>query len=462
MTFLNICNIVRRMERSSYKYSERKKSAFEMRQVFFVAFLIFLAFLASKSQASEYSLYVDSHADSGGNGSKDEPFKDIEDAVKKADGGDVIYIANGNYDGGFTIPASVKLLGENRDGVVIKGSISSLNDSSLQNLTISGGNFALTVKAGSSVSVKKCTIKNASKIGINMEPGNGKLTLEDSKLTANRKGIYAQKGNQIRIYSSVITKNKEEGLDIRNKVDGTVKGNSITNNGESGIEVILGSSDLSIYDNYISDNSASGIAAQFYVDFGKKGKVKIDGNKIKNNNHYGIKCGAPSGGITPDGYWEKSLNLNSNTFGGNDEGDIAGRCKMTLDDESDESVKVAAAVAEKVMIEDPAKENAGEIVDDELIESDQNISASQIFTDEADFVKIGLGESGDLTGYDRWNLEKRYVFLRKAFGSNDEITPGSESGCFLARGDFHSWKSFWLASMFGVGNLRSVGTIDKQ
>lgn len=310
-------------------------------------FLFLVMFQVSFVEAAEYSFYVDEDADGGGDGSKENPYKKIEKALDEAGSGYTIYIYDGNYDGGFDVPSEVGLYGESKDKVLISGGIRMSNGTSLNNLTITGGGTGITIEPGAGVVLKKCNVTRSSKIGIDMQPGNGKLTVSDSKIYKNGKGLYVQKGNQLQLSGSTVSNNREEGVDIRNKVDGAVKNNTISNNGESGIEIILGSSDMSISNNTISGNAASGIAAQFYADFSKKGKVKINNNKIKNNNQFGVKCGNPSGGTPTGGYWEKSLNLDGNSFGGNDNGDIEAVCKITLDEETDEDVKEIITQTEK-------------------------------------------------------------------------------------------------------------------
>jgi hypothetical protein len=304
-------------------------------------------FHASSVEAVEYSLYVDGHADGSGNGSKEDPYKKIEKALGESGNGYTIYIYDGNYDGGFDVPLGVNLYGESRDKVLISGGIRMSNETSMYNLTVTGGGTGITIEPGADVTLEKCNITRSSKIGIDMQPGNGKLTVSNSRIYKNGKGLYVQKGNQLQLLGSTISDNREEGIDIRNKVDGVVKNSMISSNGESGIEIILGSSDMSISNSTISANAASGIAAQFYADFSKKGKVRINNNKIKNNNQYGVRCGNPSGGTPSGGYWEKSLNLDGNSFSGNDNGDIEAGCRITLDEETDEEVKKIIVQTEK-------------------------------------------------------------------------------------------------------------------
>lgn len=401
--------------------------------MFLVAFFVatsFVFLLNEKVYAESYALYVDAGAEDGGDGSKDKPFQEVEDAIEEVKSGENIYIAGGTYDGNFKIPSSVGLYGQSRDNVKIKGSLNAANGVILKNITISGGNVALTVESGAYVSVKKCIVRDASKIGIDIASGNGKLTVEDTKITNNRKGVYAQRGNQLRISDSTISKNKEEGIDIRNKVDGSITGNEISNNGESGIEIILGSSDMSIANNNISSNSASGIAAQFYSDFSKKGKVKVDNNKIKNNNHFGIKCGAPSGGNSPKGYWEKSLNLNDNIFGGNDEGDIAGKCKITLDDESDESIKKVAAAAEEEEKNNPVGELVDEKEKEEIAEETEQQVQDKINETKAeiDSLKQEIAQKQESISQNQAKLRKRYTIFYLISGPDKNVLANAESG----------------------------------
>lgn len=69
---------------------------------------------------SGYDSYVSADAQSGGNGSIDNPFNNIQEAVDK---GGSIFVKNGTYsvyeDSGYEITKSIRIVGEDRNNVII-------------------------------------------------------------------------------------------------------------------------------------------------------------------------------------------------------------------------------------------------------------------------------------------------------------------------------------------------------
>lgn len=302
-----------------------------------VLFLLLAGALAQPVWGASYDLYVDEDAGSGGDGSSGDPFDAIEDAVEEASSGDEIYVKNGSYGGDFTIGKNVEIKGQSESKVKISGPITMKNGSKLSNVTVTGGYTAITVEEDARVTIDECTVTGFTKMGINIESGNGKLVVKDSKIAKSTgKGFYIQKGNKVELSNNEVYDNDEEGVDIRDHVDGFIVNNDIYDNGESGIEVILGSADLSIKKNRIKHNKSSGIAAQYYSSAKKLGGVKIEGNSIKKNKSFGISCKVPQGsGPSSSDYWAKSLDIAKNEFEENKEGRISSRCKLVEVDEGD-------------------------------------------------------------------------------------------------------------------------------
>lgn len=290
-------------------------------------------------------VYVDEDADSGGDGSKDEPYKKIGKALSK--GGKTIRIAKGTYDEDITVGKGVSLKGKGRDKVEISGKVTMKDGSKLEDLTVSGG--GVVVDDGADAKLSDVTVKNAG-TGIITE-GRGELKLRDVKVHSNGKGMYIQQGKDVEIIGSEIRDNGEEGVDIRANVDGVISGNVISGNRESGIEVILGSSELEISNNNIKNNRASGIAAQYYKSAKKLGGLKITGNKINGSKDYGLTCKAPSGGNPGESYWSDSIVLVGNTMSGNKLGTFAPGCFFAQEKEADavmtEEEKLLAKEAKK-------------------------------------------------------------------------------------------------------------------
>lgn len=267
--------------------------------------------------------YVDQKASGGGDGSEDNPYKTITKALDKAC--QSIKIAEGDYNESINLNKATELRGDSRDGVVIKGSVSLQDNCELNKLTVSGG--GITVEAGADVKIDNIKVQGA-RFGIETIRG-GELIISDSILTKNRKGFYLQKGANTKITNCEVVENSEEGIDIRADVSGNIYKNKINNNGESGIEVILGKPKLNIYNNELKKNSSSGIAVQYYEESNNLGNVKIRDNIITNNNNYGIDCKVPSGGEgKPSGYWEASTDMTSNKISGNGKKNFASGCKF--------------------------------------------------------------------------------------------------------------------------------------
>ena len=255
---------------------------------------------------------------------KEKKFKTIKKAIEK-DCKEII-LAAGEHNGNITLESGVSLEGKNQDKTLISGTVTMKNGTSLTKVTVSGSGGVL-VEKDAKIKLKNVKIKGAS-TGVKTVVGKGRITAEGVKIFSGGKGMYLQSGNDVKITNCDVSNNKEEGIDIRSNVSGTISGNSIIGNGESGIEVILGKADLVISGNSIKKNKASGIATQYYSGMGKTGAVKIKNNVISGNSHYGVDCKTPSGGHSPSGFWNNSLDMSSNKLIDNKNGNFAPRCSL--------------------------------------------------------------------------------------------------------------------------------------
>jgi len=320
---------------------------------------LFVIFCPQMARAASYNIYVDKSYDGDEEGTSDKPYKTLKKAVEKAEsngsGERKIHLKNGEYDGDLTLPKETELYGQEKAKVIIKGhDFNNLNlegNNKLENLTVSGGMNALNLKGKTTVS--GCIIKNAGKNGVNMTEGSSPVVIEKSELAYNAKGMYVQKGRAIDIVDNSIHDNDEEGIDIREKVRGSVIGNDVFSNGEGGIEIVVGSANLTIRGNDIKKNKASGIANQFYSSASKTGKITITKNTISRNGHYGMYCGAPSGGEgRPSNYWSDSLDVTNNKIELNKKKAISGSCdvvKAVTEEEkkTNETIESETAIKEE-------------------------------------------------------------------------------------------------------------------
>ncbi len=290
--------------------------------IFSLAILVFMTGLLCKPVfvlASD-TCYVDEDADDDGDGNDDTPYQTIIKALDEEC--DKIVVEEGTYEDSITIGTDVLIEGTDKEDVIVTGKIKMKDGSSIKNITILGK--GVDVLDGADVKIENSDIKEAN-VGIETT-GSGTLTVDNVELHKNRKAFYLQSDKNVKITNSEVYDNKEEGIDIRENVDGIISENSIYNNGESGIEVILGKSDLKIYNNKIKKNSASGIALQYYKHASKLGGVKIKNNTIISNKDYGVNCKIPSGGSPSTDYWTESVEMTANKVYSNKDGEFAAEC----------------------------------------------------------------------------------------------------------------------------------------
>lgn len=324
--------------------------------------IFFFIFFNHTAWSASYDLYVDeSYKEDDADGSSAKPYKTLEKAVEEADSGDKIYIKNGTYTGDVILEKGLELYGQDKNKTIITGELSSSStiiakgNNVIENITVSGGSSAVTFQGEGKLN--KCIVKNARNKGIDLTQVNSKVIITNSKITENKgKGIYVQKDRLIEITNNEFSNNVGEGIDIREKVKGTISGNKISNNTEGGIEIVVGSSEIKILNNNISKNKASGIAAQFYSQAKKTGEVNIQGNSIIQNGKFGLACMTPSGGNTPKGYWNKSLELVNNKIEGNKKKSISKTCKI-IDAITEEEEKKNQTLESEEAKNNPEEEN---------------------------------------------------------------------------------------------------------
>jgi hypothetical protein len=290
--------------------------------------------------ADDYDVYVDKDFDEEEqDGSSDKPFNSIKKAIKesKEENFEDIFIKEGVYEEDLDLIDSVKLIGEDKNEVVIKGKIIMEDDNELENLTVKNN---IIIKGDADVEIKNCKIIDFSGIGIEALKGDGKVEVRNCEISGKGKGFYIMRGREIEIENNDIHNNiGEEAVDLRAELSGFVKDNKIYNNGESGIEVIVGGADLEIIGNDIEDNGSSAIAVQFYPDWSDEGKIVIKNNTLEDSDNYGIDCKRTQGGSGGSDYFYNSLKLSDNKIQDNKKGGIADFCgiKQNKKEEKEES-----------------------------------------------------------------------------------------------------------------------------
>jgi len=338
----------------------------KLKSFLLVIALIFAGFFVSDEIfAKDYDIYVDADADSGGDGSEDDPYQTVSEAIEEADDGDDIFIEKGDYEEDIYIDKEVSLYGDDLEDVVIEGDLEIEKNVEAEEFTIEGG---VVVNSGADVIFDNLIITEASGIAIDASPGNGEIVVKNSVIKkADTKGFYIQKGRDIVITGCQVYGHDEEGIDLRSNVDGTISGNTVYDNGESGLEFIVSDSSLDIENNTFKNNGSNGIAAQYYDEFDDEGEINISGNTITSNDGYGIDCNNPQGGSFDADFWSKSMSLKGNSITSNKEGVMGASCKLSQ--EVSEEIK-EQQVEERQ--EDIEKEKEEKEVQEKIEEENRN------------------------------------------------------------------------------------------
>lgn len=400
--------------------------------IFAFCFLVLASVGSARAASPDYVV----EAGKDGDGSESDPFGSIAEAVEEIveHGGKSILVRAGKYNEAFTLPKGVSLVGEgDRDDVWIKQKMRMEDGSEIKNLAFTerGG---IIVGGSADVTIQNIHIKNVTTTGINAEPGDGRLVIEEILIEGARKGLYIQKGREIIMKDSEVSSNREEGADIRNQVSGSITESRFRNNKESGIEVILGASKMSIHSNIFKDNGSSGIATQFLFGEDRAGDVRIEDNTIEGSTNYGIDCRIPGGGPFAGDYFLNSLRIEGNTYESNMKGDIAPRCKVLTEEES-------RALAEKEAREQEweAKRQAPLLLSEAEL-SRRTLAAAE---ERKAYDEIQISDERERFGQSAENL---HVALSRMEQYVDEMSRRSSFACFFLGRDVAASRAFEVTS----------------
>jgi hypothetical protein len=267
----------------------------------------------------------------------------IETNLSKAlKSGDKTIEFSGKEKESVKIPKGVRVVGSSPDKAIISNDIVMANGSSLENITVDGKIISITVEKGANVTLSNVTVSGGSDTGIFAPKGGATLTIHNSRIRQNRKGIFLLEGNKVFLSGTTITNNREEGLDMHSGTQGSITGSTFSGNAEGGVEVIINGSGLSMTNNIFSGNQASGLALQSYGGGGgggETGTFTLSGNSFVNNGNFGVDCKNPQG--TGGAFFGASVNASGNTLSGNKKGAINPECGIAnrtemRDDETSE------------------------------------------------------------------------------------------------------------------------------
>lgn len=232
-------------------------------------------------------------------------FSQIQDAINAAQPSDTIEIKAGTYQENLTITKSLKLIGEDRDAVTIKGAqpgrpgiaISGDIEVTLAGLTVaetilaSPKNFqedGVRVTRSVRLTLTKARLLKNGDSGLELRDRSQAIVTDSEFIGNGNNGIGLFDAAQITVTNSKISENGSgladnfnNGLSAvgRNKV--TLQENTISGNTEQGI-LLSEDVEAQLLNNQIVENKMNGVIVLDVVT------VELKGNHIKSNNFWGV------------------------------------------------------------------------------------------------------------------------------------------------------------------------------
>jgi len=224
------------------------------------------------------------------------------------------------------------LTGEDRHQTVINadgksyGILFRSTNSRVSNLTVEKAGTNAKVNKKSKAVITNCSFKNSGSNGLEVDKSSYseryKFIFRNSSVKeSGKRGIYAFQ-RKIEIKNSEVEENEEEGIDLHSRLRGNISGNTIRSNNESGIEMIMSGTKISLKGNTISGNKTQGLTIQVYNE--TKGKIKISKNTIASNSSYGIRYARYDHGklrVKFQDFIKQCVKLSGNSISGNGGGD---------------------------------------------------------------------------------------------------------------------------------------------
>lgn len=274
-------------------------------------------------------VFVDDDAKGKMDGSEKRPYDEIQTAIDVADDKDRdVFVFNGFYEENIEIWDDIKVVGEERGGVIIEADdddepvVVMHDDTEISDLRIQKGRYGVRVKRWSEAEINDCEIVDNDKDGIKAREAatsdKGLLEVYDSYIARNEKsGIYSEK-RKVYIEECTIEDNEKDGIDLAKGTEGKLKDNKIKDNDGVGIKLTIDESDIEVEDSTIRNSDRDGVEVRSQ---GSWGRIELKDNKYYKNDRYGIARveAAPFS----DSNWSSSLIIDGGTFWDNDWANIS-------------------------------------------------------------------------------------------------------------------------------------------
>ena len=194
-----------------------------------------------------------------------ESYSTIQDAIDNASDGDIVFVHNGIYRENIKIYKSIKLIGENRDLVIIDG----------------GKQTDTILITSDNVTVENFTIKNSGNFDAGIKINSNNNNIKNCKITKCWEGIELNSANHNKIQECEIAYNSWSGLGFYNSKNDMIEDCYIHNNLDG---LLIISSSLNVVKSCrIHSNEEEGIELER-----NSNKNMFCQNKIDSNGGYGI------------------------------------------------------------------------------------------------------------------------------------------------------------------------------
>ena len=257
--------------------------------------LVFLL-LSSAGLGAKGVVYVDDDAKGEMDGSKDHPYKKIQDGIDKArkEKKDVKVLA-GTYRENIKILSGVEVNGAGSEETIIIAKddgfpvVRMKDDTALRKVTVREGEDGISVGENYAAVISDCRIiknrKNGIEAKISKTRNDEKLTVMDSYIAENGwMGIYAV-SRKVDIQDNLIYDNGKNGLALEGGCEGSIKRNKSKDNDGDGMWVVMDWSELYLDNNTFYDNDREGLEVR---SNGAVGLIQLTDNKFYKNDRWGV------------------------------------------------------------------------------------------------------------------------------------------------------------------------------
>jgi len=254
-------------------------------------------------------------------GSGGDNYTTIQEAIDAATNGDIVFVYDNSspYPESININKQISVIGENRDTTIINGESGpdyivhiSSDNAEINGFTISGETGEQNgIKVYKLLGVKNSSISNNiiknNSIGILLQVGSVRITITNNMILNNEyEGIELSEGDHNEITGNTIEDNGGSGIVLETLSEkNEISGNTIEGN-LAGIKLLGGSNQNTISGNKITNNERDGILAdgiltkandiignnitnnKVGIKISSSGKNTITSNNIKDNSMEGV------------------------------------------------------------------------------------------------------------------------------------------------------------------------------